>query len=76
MKYTEGGRLAGDVLGGGMGAAGGYALCNMFFGLETAGTSLLWCALASGGAGAYAGGKAEGAVMENVGEQFYELTSK
>lgn len=45
----------------------------MVFGLETGGTSLLWCALVAGGAGAYTGGKAGGSVMEKAGEQFYKV---
>ena len=55
MKYTEGGRLTGSLIGGSAGVWSGYAACNLVFGIETAGTSLLWCALAAGGAGAYAG---------------------
>ena len=73
MKYTEGGRLGGSLLGGSMGAAGGYAMCNLVFGLETAGTSLLWCAFVVGGAGGYLGGREFGEAGQVTGTAFYEV---
>ena len=74
MKYTESGRLTGSIGGGALGGfSGAYFTCNIFFGIETAGTSLLWCGLVAGGLGAYAGGTAGGSSFEFIGEKLYEV---
>ena len=73
MKYTEGGRLTGSIGGGGLGVWGGYAACNLVFGLETAGTSLLWCALVVSGAGAYTGSTVGSEKGEQAGTYFYKV---
>ncbi len=75
-KYREGGRLVGSIGGG---VAGGYlaayGVCNMVLGLETAGTSLLWCAIIVGGTGGYFGSQIGGKKIGDVGEVVYEYTA-
>lgn len=67
-SFRETGRVAGSVGGG---AAGGfmaaYATCNLLFGLETAGTSLLWCGIVAGGVGGYLGSNAASGRFEKFG---------
>ncbi|MCP4489348.1 MAG: hypothetical protein GY820_18865 [Gammaproteobacteria bacterium] len=46
----------------------------MLFGLETVGTSLLWCGIVAGAAGGYFGGRHGGQVMGYIGENIYEKT--
>ena len=71
--FSETGRFAGSVGGGyGVGVAAGYVACNLVLGLPTGGTSLLWCGIIAGGAGAFAGGVAFGALGERVGKVIYE----
>lgn len=76
-RFSEPPKVAGSIVGG---VAGGglaaYGVCNLMFGLETAGTSLLWCGLAVGAAGGYAGSKAGGWAGENMGEMVYEVSVK
>ncbi|HFB66528.1 MAG TPA: hypothetical protein ENJ60_13400 [Aeromonadales bacterium] len=73
-KYFEGARLAGSIGGGAMaGFAATYLSCTMVLGLETAGTSLLWCGLLIGGASAYLGGTYGGKSGENFGSFIYEV---
>jgi len=74
-KFKEGGRITGSV-GGGIagGALASYVTCNLLFGLETAGTSLLWCGIVAGVAGGYAGGNLTGSVTGDIGEAIYETT--
>jgi hypothetical protein len=58
------------VVGGGFGGiATAYVTCNLVFGIESAGTSLLWCGIVAGAAGSYLGGRGE-----KVGEILYETT--
>jgi len=77
MKYTETGRVVGSVSGGMLGGtAAAYGTCNLLFGLETAGTSLLWCAVVAGAAGSYGGSKLGGEFMESTGEVLYEARVK
>ena len=74
MKYTEGGRLVGSIGGGALGGFSGvYITCNMIFGLETAGTSLLWCGLVAGAAGAYTGANMFSKGGEKTGVLVYEV---
>lgn len=76
-KFAETGRVAGSV-GGGMlgGSAAAYATCNLLFGLETAGTSLLWCAVVAGAAGSYAGSTYGGDLGEATGQVIYEVNAR
>ena len=74
-SFKEGGRLTGSVIGGSFGGfAAAYGTCNLVFGLESAGTSLLWCGIVAGVAGGYFGGKHGGKFMEGRGEYLYETT--
>lgn len=76
-KFTETGKTGGSIIGG---MAGGglaaYGVCNLIFGLETAGTSLIWCGVAVGAAGGYAGSKAGGWSGEGLGEVVYEASAQ
>lgn len=75
-KFAQTGRFAGSVIGGygggELGAAGGYALCNLAFGVESFGTSLLWCGIIVGGistlGGGYFGSKYGGRFTQGLGE--------
>ncbi|MCW8934913.1 MAG: hypothetical protein OQK98_09325 [Gammaproteobacteria bacterium] len=65
----------GSVAGGtGGGIASACITCNLVFGLETAGTSLLWCGIVAGVAGGYFGGKYAGVATGFAGEKLYETT--
>ena len=76
-KYRESGRVVGSVGGGALGGyLAAYGLCNMVLGLETAGTSLLWCAIVAGGTGGYFGSQAGGKVFGDAGEAVYEYTAQ
>ena len=69
----EGGRLVGSVGGGAVSGIGAvYVTCNLLFGIQTAGTSLLWCGIVAGVAGSYAGGKYIGMGGKATGEVLYE----
>lgn len=74
-KFTETGRVAGSV-GGGVfgGAVASYGVCNLMFGIESFGTSLLWCGIVAGAVGSYGGSKVMGAALESGGEIIYEKT--
>ena len=72
-KFSEGGRVVGSVAGGslvGMGTS--YLVCNVVFGLESAGTSLLWCGILAGGTGGYFGSKYTSQISQHEGEALYE----
>ncbi|MBL1261927.1 MAG: hypothetical protein COB33_015570 [Thiotrichaceae bacterium] len=70
---SEGGRLVGSVGGGvGGGVLGPYVACSLVFGIQTAGTSLLWCGIVAGVAGGYFGGKYGGVGGEMAGDTLYE----
>lgn len=74
-SFKEGGRLTGSVAGGaGGGIATAYITCNLIFGLESFGTSLLWCGIVAGAAGSYLGGKYTGDAFGYAGEKIYETT--
>ena len=74
-RFTEGGRLIGSVSGGFAGGwAATYGLCNMVFGLPSGGTSVIWCGVLAGGAGAFGVGMATGLLFETAGEFVYERT--
>ena len=71
-SFKEGGRLTGSVAGGTFsGFAAAYVTCNVVFGLESAGTSLLWCSIVAGVAGGAVGGKYGGEFLEKKGETLY-----
>ena len=71
-KFSEGGRLVGSVGGGAAGGIIGYGLCSLAFGIQTAGTSLLWCGVVVGGAGGLTGGIYTSKATQRVGEIIYE----
>lgn len=54
---------AGGLAGG---ALSGYLVCNLLFGLESAGWSLLGCLFAAGAPGAYAGSELAGAAYDEA----------
>lgn len=76
-KFTETGKVTGSI-GGGMlgGSAAAYGTCNLLFGLESAGTSLLWCAVVAGAVGAYGGSKYGGKLGETTGRVIYEVNAR
>ncbi len=53
-------------------SAGTYLICNIVFGIESAATSLLWCALIAGGIGAGAGSNYASKQGRAGGEFFYK----
>lgn len=64
-------KSSGSIAGGiGGGAVASYYICNVALGLETLGTSIFWCALIVGGAGAIIGGKT-GSLVE---DKFNDVT--
>ncbi len=72
-SFGEGGRLVGSVAGGAFGGVGAaYLTCNVLFGIQTVGTSLLWCGIVAGVVGSYAGGKYGGQFTKEKGEVLYE----
>lgn len=74
-KFSQGGRLVGSVGGGaGGGALASYVTCNAIFGLESAGTSLLWCGIVAGAVGGYFGSRFFSSGGEALGEVVYETT--
>lgn len=76
-KFTETSKTGASILGGI--AAGGlvaYSTCNLLFGLETAGSSLVWCGIVAGAAGGYIGSKTGGRVGEKIGVLIYEASMR
>ena len=72
-SFKEGGRLGGSIIGGvGGGFVTAYGLCNLAFGIQTVGTSLLWCGIVAGAGGGYLGGKFFGRYTEEKGKALYE----
>ncbi|MGI9282091.1 MAG: hypothetical protein ACR2PX_21015 [Endozoicomonas sp.] len=70
MKVS--GSIAGGMLGG---TAASYVTCSLVFGLPSGGSSFLWCAVAAGAAGGYAGSKVGGKATENFGNFVYEVSN-
>lgn len=76
-KYAETGRALGSVGGGAAaGALASWGVCTLVFGLPSAGSSFLWCAIAVGGAGGYAGSQVLGKAGGAVGETIYESSTR
>jgi len=74
-SFKEGGRFAGSAsVGAAGGLAASYLTCNVVFGIESAGTSLLWCGIVAGMVGGYVGGKVGSDVGEWGGDILYETT--
>ena len=72
--YALRGKTLGSAsVGIGTGIYGGYAVCNIAFGLPTGGSSLFWCALLAGGAVGSLGGMGGGALGEYGGTKLYEF---
>ncbi|BFM06491.1 hypothetical protein [Halioxenophilus aromaticivorans] len=71
-KYEQAGRAIGSIgIGSVGGKIGAYGVCNLVFGLESFGTSLLWCTIVSGVAGGYVGSSAGSVVGEKLGSTLY-----
>ncbi len=74
-SFGEGGRLSGSIVGGaGGGALASYVACNVVFGIQTVGTSLLWCGIVAGASGGFLGGKYVGMIGRELGNVLYEKT--
>lgn len=74
-KFTETGRVAGSVTGGVVGGtATSYLVCNLLFGIETFGSSLLWCGIVAGAVGSYGGSKLGGSMSASGGEIIYNYS--
>jgi len=71
-EFKESGRLVGSVGGGAAGGWAAYGVCNLVFGFESAGTSLLWCGIVAAGAGGYFGGSYFGKVGKSGGNLIYQ----
>lgn len=73
QTYALRGKTAGAVAGGFVGGMlATYGVCNVVFGIQSVGTSLLWCALVAGGAGTTVGGMSGGKAGERGGDWLYE----
>jgi hypothetical protein len=71
---VEGAGLVGGVAGGSFGGVVAYTACNLLFGLESVGTSLLWCGLVAGAAGGYVVGEGGGRLFKAGGNLIFEQT--
>ena len=73
-SFREGGRLTGSVGGGYFGGlVTAYIACNVIFGIQTLGTSALWCGIATGAFGGYYSGKLGGRYLAIESEKIYEI---
>ena len=70
--FKETGRVAGNVAGGFAGAGAAYAVCNVIFGLPSAGSSMLWCGIVVGASSGYFASKGLSDYAEGKGEVLYE----
>lgn len=76
-KYEQTGRAIGSIGGGASGGfLGAYGVCNLVFGLESAGTSMLWCTIIAGVAGGYYGGTKGGDAGKERGSILYDRRRK
>ncbi|WP_161787302.1 hypothetical protein [Endozoicomonas numazuensis] len=74
-KIVEPSKVVGSIIGGMSGGYwAAYGTCNLVFGLETAGTSLLWCTVVAGAVGGYGGSKLIGSFGEAAGNKIYEAS--
>lgn len=71
VSYREGGKLAGSVFGGGVGASASYGC--LAFGVTSAGIGGVACAIIVGGLGAAAGGYVGGAGGAAISEKLREV---
>lgn len=74
VKYTEGGRLSGALVGGGAGAFAGPLLCGVI-GVGSGGLGGVACGIIMAGAGGFAGESVGGNAGEDIGEVIYEVTN-
>lgn len=72
-RFVEPGKVTGGILGGWAGGFVGYSACNLLFGVESLGSSLLWCGIVAGGAGGYGGAKIGSGLGERVSSEIYEV---
>lgn len=71
-QYEQTGRALGSVIGGSAGGfLGSYGLCNLIFGVESVGTSLLWCTIVAGVGGGYVGSDFGSSKGLGVGSAIY-----
>lgn len=76
-KFTQPPKVAGSIFGGALGGRlAAYGTCNILFGLESVGTSFIWCSVVAGAAGGYAGAKVGGGVGEGAGTVIYTKVSE
>lgn len=73
-RFVEPGKVSGSILGGMVGGFVGYSACNLLFGVETLGSSILWCGIALGGVGGYSGSKIGGDAGEWSASKIYEVS--
>ncbi len=65
-------RETGRVAGGFAGSGAAYAVCNVIFGLPSAGSSLLWCGIVVGASTGYIASNIASGYFEKKGEVLYE----
>ncbi len=66
---VKGSGFAGSAGGSALGSIAAYGVCNALFGLESLGSSVLWCGLVLGAAGSVAGGAIGGGVGKTIGKK-------
>lgn len=72
VAYQEGGKFAGSLAGGSIGATVAVSACTVFA-VTTAGIGGIACAVIAGGLGAAAGGQVGGNTGEAIGENLREV---
>lgn len=72
VAYQEGGKFAGSLAGGSIGATVAVSTCTVFA-VTTAGIGGIACAVIAGGLGAAAGGQVGGNTGEAIGENLREV---
>lgn len=72
VAYQEGGKFAGSLAGGSIGATVAVSACTVFA-VTTAGIGGIACAVIAGGLGAAAGGQVGGKTGEAIGENLREV---
>ncbi|NOX43615.1 MAG: hypothetical protein GXP19_07775 [Gammaproteobacteria bacterium] len=72
-KFSETGRFAGSVVGGGLGGyLAAYGACTVILALPSVGTSMLWCGIVVGGIGGLVGADLLSDELKKRGELLYE----